>query len=124
MTIQHTAEQVLAAVKSEATAFGRCCDCYQDGFGTFCCHDCGQRTMAMLNGVQRVLGVHTKDGSPVEKMEQAEAIKAALMRRAAPKLFEAAAWMLALIDGGEEMPRPGDDVAEALRAALASARGQ
>lgn len=43
---------------------------------------------------------------------------------AAPDMFGAAAWMLALIDGGEEMPKPGDDVAETLRAALAKARGQ
>jgi hypothetical protein len=35
-----------------------------------------------------------------------------------PSLVQAAQWMLALIDGGEQMPKPGDEVAEELRAAL------
>lgn len=89
------AEQILAAVKSEATAFGRCCECYQDGLGGFCCHECGQKTMAMLSGVQRVLGVHGKDGTPVPAMDREESIRAALVRRAAPDLLAALELLLA-----------------------------
>ena len=37
-------------------------------------------------------------------------------------LLEAAEWMLALIDGGEKMPKPGDEVAEELRRHVRSAR--
>lgn len=43
---------------------------------------------------------------------------------AAPELLSAGEWMLALIDGKEQMPKPGDEVAEALRAAIAKARGE
>jgi hypothetical protein len=35
------------------------------------------------------------------------------------RLREAGKWMVALIDGGEQMPKPGDEVAEQLRAAVA-----
>ena len=81
-TVTHTPEQVLAAVKAEAFAFGRCCDLYQDGLGTFHCHDCGQRTFAMLRGVQELLG----DPAP---LSHEEAVRQALIRRAAPGLLEA-----------------------------------
>lgn len=37
-------------------------------------------------------------------------------------LAEAAEWMLALIDGGEPIPKPGDEVAEELRRLVAEAK--
>lgn len=42
---------------------------------------------------------------------------------AARELLDAAQWVLALIDGYEQMPKPGDDVAESLRAAVGKASG-
>lgn len=97
----HTAEQLLELVRSEATAFGRCCDQYQDGLGTFCCHECGQRTMAMLAGVHSVLGLNGKSGEPIPLTEAAEARKMALVRRAAPDLLEA---LKALRDAVKDHP--------------------
>lgn len=82
--MEHTTEQILAAARSEAFAFGRCCDLYQDGFGQFHCTECGQRTFAMLRGVQKVLGNGTEQG-----MAHDEATASALIRRAAPELLEA-----------------------------------
>lgn len=93
---QHTAEQKLAAAHSEAFAFGRCCDLYQDGLGTFHCHSCGQATFAMLQGVQDIL----KDGSETT-MDHEEATRAALIRRAAPDLLKAANRVIGCWEGGD-----------------------
>lgn len=78
---KETAE-LLAAVKSEAFAYGRCCSLYQDSMGGFHCHLCGQRTFAMLEGVQALLGI----GKP--EMDHAEAVKVAMLRQAAPEMLE------------------------------------
>jgi hypothetical protein len=43
---------------------------------------------------------------------------------AAPGVLEAAKWVLALIDGREQMPAPDDEVAAELRAAIARATGE
>lgn len=80
-----TAAELLDLVRHEATKFGRCCDLYQDGFGTFADHECQQRTFAMLRGVQQVLGV-AKDGSPLSADEVAAARARAHLGNAAPKL--------------------------------------
>jgi hypothetical protein len=55
------AKAALAAVRAEATKWPRCCDLHQDGFGTFACLECQQKTFAMMRQIQRVLGVG-KDG--------------------------------------------------------------
>jgi hypothetical protein len=121
----HTAEQLLELVRSEATAFGRCCDQYQDGLGTFCCHECGQRTMAMLAGVHSVLGLNGKSGEPIPLTEAAEARKMALVRRAAPDLLEALITALPHIESAEtdEHYKPGAvaKVTAQIRAALTKA---
>ena len=72
---KHTPEEILEAARSEVFAFGRCCDLYQDGFGAFHCSECGQKTFAMLEGVQNVLG----DGSE-RKQGHSESICLALLR--------------------------------------------
>lgn len=73
-----SAAELLALVRVEASKFGRCCDQYQDSFGSFCCHECGQRTMAMLREVQTLLGIR-KDGVAVDCAEEtAAAHKAAV----------------------------------------------
>lgn len=43
---------------------------------------------------------------------------------AAPDLLEAAQWVLALIEGGEEMPKPTDPAAQLLAYAVAKAEGK
>ena len=68
------------AARAEAFAYGRCCDLYQDSLGQFHCHDCGQRTFAMLQGVQRILG----DGTEVA-MSHEESVRVALIRKTAPE---------------------------------------
>lgn len=93
--MEHTTEQILAAARSEAFAFGRCCDLYQDGFGQFHCTECGQRTFAMLRGVQKVLGNGTEQG-----MAHDEAAASSLIRRAAPELLEVCEEMLSLFTDG------------------------
>ena len=81
---KHTPEQQLNAARSAAFAFGRCCDLYQDGFGTFHCHRCGQATFEMLRQVQEVLG----NGSE-SAMDHEETVAVALKRNAAPDLYDA-----------------------------------
>ncbi len=79
---------ILALVRHEAGKFGRCCDQYQDSDGTFCCHECGQRTMAMLKNVQMLLGIR-KDGERVNcEEETAAARKAAILSNAAPEIAD------------------------------------
>ncbi len=86
--IASSAETLLGLVRAEATKFGRCCDLYQDGFGTFADHECQQRTFAMLRSVQQVLGVD-KEGAPLTKKEVAEARSRAILNAAAPALLAA-----------------------------------
>ena len=74
--------KLLEAVKVAASMFGRCCDLYQDGFGTFHCHKCGQATFAMLSEVQKLLGLN-------ERVTEEDAYKRAVLRNAAPDLLEA-----------------------------------
>lgn len=96
-TAKHTPAQILIAVRTEAFAFGRCCDLYQDKFGTFHCHQCGQRTFSMLQGVQKILG----DGSQV-KMDHDESVRSALIRSAAPELLAACKMLIATADSADE----------------------
>lgn len=56
-------KELIEAVRAEATKWPRCCDLHQDGFGTFACLECQQKTFAMMRQVQRVLGVD-KAGGP------------------------------------------------------------
>lgn len=44
-------------VQSAAAKWPRCCDCWQDGFGTFACRECQQKTFSMLYNVQKILGI-------------------------------------------------------------------
>ena len=90
---KHTPEQVLAAVRAAATQYGRCCGQYQDSLGGFHCHDCGQRTYAMLQSVQAILGV-----SEESTMSHEEAMASAILRRAAPDLLGASRAALAYDD--------------------------
>jgi hypothetical protein len=68
------------------------------------------------NGREILFGAHnTRSGDADERRANARLIAAS------PDLLAAARWMLALIDGGEPMPKPGDEVTEALAAAIAAA---
>ena len=110
----HTPETLLAAIKSEAFAYGRCCDLYQDSLGTFHCHDCGQATFAMLRGVQALLG-------DAPTMSHEEATQAALIRRAAPDLLAATKALLHHFCGGGERTHTDGEVMDMAHAAIASA---
>ena len=79
---KQTAEQTLEAVRAEAFAYGRCCEMYQENIGGFHCHACGQATFAMLHGVQNLLGAS-------DAMTHEEHYRAAVTRRAAPRLLAA-----------------------------------
>ena len=101
---EHTAEEILAAARFEAFAFGRCCDLYQDGFGTFHCHECGQKTFAMLQGVQGVLG----DGTE-QKQGHSESICLALLRG---KALKTAAERDALIEVNDYLVQACEKICE------------
>lgn len=83
-----TAEELLGLVRVEATKFGRCCDLYQDGLGTFADHECQQRTFAMLRSVQQVLGLR-KGCGPLSESEKAAALGRARLNNAAPAMLKA-----------------------------------
>lgn len=46
-----------AELVGAATKWPRCCDLHQDGFGTFACLECQQKTFAMMRKIQSLLGV-------------------------------------------------------------------
>ena len=100
---------LLNSVRHAASKYGRCCDQYQDGFGQFCCHECGQRTMAMLKEVQDLLGIR-KDGEKVDcEKETAAAHASALKQRKAcnhhEALMEALLEISAIHTEGSDDPR-------------------
>lgn len=78
---KYTTEQMLEAVRAEASAYGR-------GLGGFHCPACGQKTFRMLWGVQQVLGISKGLGATSED-EHKEATRLAILRNAAPELVEA-----------------------------------
>lgn len=79
----------LEQIKEAATRYGRCCDQYQDGLGTFHCYECGQATFAMLSEVQDLLGVHQKDGKPLTDAEHVERHRKAAERQLATRHHDA-----------------------------------
>jgi hypothetical protein len=84
-------------VRAEATKFGRCCDLYQDGFGTFADHECQQRTFSMLRSVQTLFGVD-KGGGPLTAEEVSTARSRAVLNNAAPELLSALRELLEAFD--------------------------
>lgn len=48
---------LLDMVIQAATRYPRCCDLWQDDLGGMHCRDCSQKTFAMMNDIQRLIGV-------------------------------------------------------------------
>jgi len=47
----------LEAIREAATKWPRCCDQWQDGLGGMHCKNCSQKTFAMFDEIQRILGI-------------------------------------------------------------------
>jgi len=82
----HTPEVLLELVKSEATAFDRCCDLWQDALGGMHCRECAQKTFSMLRNIQQILGVD-KVCRQLTDEETTKAREFAILRSQAPTLL-------------------------------------
>lgn len=59
------AESTIERIRKAATKWSRCCDLWQDGFGTIACRDCQQKTFAMMRAIQDILGVEKGGGAVI-----------------------------------------------------------